>query len=700
MTADPLEGTPHSMGDPNTSMGPGESIPTMSAQATADSPPNLGNFKGVMLCNRPIDAEADRRGAGQTEGLLPFRAGASTAHCDQLGLAPPHFAALAEDWSKRLAAPTAVLRKHARWLKTFAKRVATKRAQREEAVRNDEEKLKRISEFAAKQRAAIRKVTEIRGELKANDDDDVMKTRPAGKGVEDGSREGECIEQAVNGKGKTSDKRQLKSRPLWSLTEAQARKAAEVDEEELLAFAETVKFDEYINDLEFRTALAVMKDRAGRLHREQESFREALQEAYDREIEEQEARVVDVDDGCDNASDDGVGSISGVGFEDSASQKGRRDSASTSGVSASTTTRDRSRLINGDGRPGWDSKPLPVDDETQSIVSEALKGNQQIRSIHNGRSVRGVLETLSSQSNGPEVPYSVDLPALNPVVVVSEDTNIRKETVIFYLRQRTLEITSLALLLAVACLGIVLLHSVRKVVPSEPPEEPWDSRPTLALGGTGLRIGYAFGCIAALQDYADLSDVRVTTVSGSIFAGFIAAAPQLNMGKMMKALLNVRDHMMSSGLKGCYLLDVDETVDMILEELTRTGGLTHDILKSIASNDQLHIGLTSFCPLPSTRCIHCPDNFEDLHRVMAAAICIPPFFNRFARYEGHLAADGAFSSWFAVPDGCHPGKIVKLSPFFIPWARFRSMFLSTPHDVYECVHPFGLDRQLESFREG
>lgn len=78
------------------------------------------------------------------------------------------------------------------------------------------------------------------------------------------------------------------------------------------------------------------------------------------------------------------------------------------------------------------------------------------------------------------------------------------QTVIFYLRQRTLEITSLALLLAVACLGIVLLHSVRKEVPSEPPEEPWDSRPTLALGGTGLRIGYAFGCIAALQDYADL----------------------------------------------------------------------------------------------------------------------------------------------------------------------------------------------------
>lgn len=35
----------------------------------------------------------------------------------------------------------------------------------------------------------------------------------------------------------------------------------QVDEEELLEFAETVNFDEYINDLEFRTALAVMKVR-------------------------------------------------------------------------------------------------------------------------------------------------------------------------------------------------------------------------------------------------------------------------------------------------------------------------------------------------------------------------------------------------------------------------------------------------------
>lgn len=40
--------------------------------------------------------------------------------------------------------------------------------------------------------------------------------------------------------------------------------------------------------------------------------------------------------------------------------------------------RDLHRPVNQDGRPGWDSKPLPVDDETHSIVSQVLRDNQQV----------------------------------------------------------------------------------------------------------------------------------------------------------------------------------------------------------------------------------------------------------------------------------------------------------------------------------
>ncbi|KAF4656054.1 hypothetical protein FOZ61_007184 [Perkinsus olseni] len=200
----------------------------------------------------------------------------------------------------------------------------------------------------------------------------------------------------------------------------------------------------------------------------------------------------------------------------------------------------------------------------------------------------------------------------------------------FYFRQSAPEIMFLTFLLVSAvCLGLVVLYESRKGSSTGLHERAQNSRPTLALGGTGLRFGYEFGCIAALQDTVNLRDVCVTTVSGSIFAGFLVVAPQLDAGKMIKA-----------------------------------------------------------------------HNFEDLHRVMAAAICIPPFFNRFARFEGHFAADAAFSSWFAIPDGCRFEEVVKLTPFFVPWARYRSVFASTPHDLCECVYPFGLDRQLESFREG
>ncbi|EER12770.1 hepatocellular carcinoma-associated antigen, putative [Perkinsus marinus ATCC 50983] len=373
----------------------------------------LGNFKGVMLCNRPGDVEAERREAIQSDGRPPpFKNAISATHSDPLGLTPPRLAGVAEGWSKRLAPPKAILRNHIRWLKAFGKKVAIERAQRVEAVRKEKEKFKRINEFAAKQRAEVRKVLEGIKETFEADDGVRRETGFDGVGIEDGSAERKCLEQAVAGKKGKSDRR-LKGRPLWSLTEAQAQEAAQVDEEELLEFAETVNFDEYINDLEFRTALAVMKDRAGKLSREQERFRRALQEAYDRELEEQEAQAVDEDAGCDQASDDGIGSISGIGFEDSASQKGRDDSVLTSSASAaSASMRDLHRPVNQDGRPGWDSKPLPVDDETHSIVSQVLRDNQQIRSIHNGRSVRGVLETIASRSSGSEDSHLVRVTAI------------------------------------------------------------------------------------------------------------------------------------------------------------------------------------------------------------------------------------------------------------------------------------------------
>lgn len=46
----------------------------------------LGNFKGVMLCNRPGDVEAERREAIQSDGRPPpFKNAISATHSDPVG---------------------------------------------------------------------------------------------------------------------------------------------------------------------------------------------------------------------------------------------------------------------------------------------------------------------------------------------------------------------------------------------------------------------------------------------------------------------------------------------------------------------------------------------------------------------------------------------------------------------------------------
>ncbi|KAF4658208.1 U3 snoRNP protein [Perkinsus chesapeaki] len=450
-------------------VGPGEpSIPM-----TVEPASGLGNFKGVMLCNRPSDVEAERRAALDSKGPPPFKSSVAITHNDPLGLTPPHaVAGPAVSRPKRTAAPTAALRKHTEWLRAFAEEVAAKKAVREQLAKKENEKLKRISEFAAKQREDVRRV--IWGSVICRNAPKSgwrpkyfnSPSKPAALGsvgkvgngqvVEasvtdekentDAATERECrMEEAIRGKKRKCGKRQgSKTRPMWSLTEEQALEAAQVDEEELLAFAESVDFDQYINDLEFRTALAVMKDRAGRLSREEEKFRKALQEAYEKELASEGAEEGNSEE---EECDDGIGSISGIGFEDSASQqKGPDDaSSSVSSMSVTSSVAMRARATAEDGRPMWDAKPLPVDDETQSIVSQALKENHKIRSIHNERSVRGVLETLASKGGsrgGGGVDGQLEersaaslralqelmaKPATRPLVVVSRDAAIEKE---------------------------------------------------------------------------------------------------------------------------------------------------------------------------------------------------------------------------------------------------------------------------------
>merc|ERR1712118_558982 len=60
------------------------------------------------------------------------------------------------------------------------------------------------------------------------------------------------------------------------MTEQEKDEYQDTEANELIQFAGELDFDNYIGDLEFRQNLEVLKDRAGKLEKEQEAFKDEL----------------------------------------------------------------------------------------------------------------------------------------------------------------------------------------------------------------------------------------------------------------------------------------------------------------------------------------------------------------------------------------------------------------------------------------
>ncbi|CAJ1345988.1 unnamed protein product [Effrenium voratum] len=198
-------------------------------------PMELGNYKGVMLCNRPAPTDGLKPELGAHP---PFRSAIPATVGDAAGLSRKRPVA---EVKKR--GPSAALRRHCRWIKELQQQVAedAQLVEHEEIERDRRQQVQK--EVFRKQREAIRLIK-------------------MGCGASE-----EELSSALNPKAK---------KPLWAMTEAEKEDKEDVDAGELINFAEQLDFDEYIHDLEFRGCLAAITDRAKRLQREQEAFKESL----------------------------------------------------------------------------------------------------------------------------------------------------------------------------------------------------------------------------------------------------------------------------------------------------------------------------------------------------------------------------------------------------------------------------------------
>jgi len=221
----------------------------MEGTSSSSSSSSLGNFKGVMLCNRPFAglgkaASAAANSAAKLTAPPPFRS--MCAKTEQLGLNPvKQLPTVVIDRSKKDSA----LSKHRRFLADLKKQ---RSIMEEEMLRYQKEQLEKREIMREKMRLKREEIVRCRRGEDYN---------PRGR-----------IESKSNDTSNQEDEKRevLASKPKWALTKEAVEDLEDYEAEDLLDFAKNLDFEEFLHDLDLRAALKAAKTRVDRLRRGQE----------------------------------------------------------------------------------------------------------------------------------------------------------------------------------------------------------------------------------------------------------------------------------------------------------------------------------------------------------------------------------------------------------------------------------------------
>jgi hypothetical protein len=206
---------------------------------------SLGNYKGVMLCNRPDVMDGGRAGAGGGGGGGGGGAAAFTVASSHETFHPngqnADLKVQMARRARRVRAPNPFIASVKAHLAELAARKAELTAAREAEEARVEEKRRKLTESQRVLRELIRNNV-------GSEDEAEGTARDGGKAAGAYSHAAAAASKKEGGKGGAGGA----GKPAWARSEA-AVAAAEADEEdELLAFADTLNFDHYVGDLEVR----------------------------------------------------------------------------------------------------------------------------------------------------------------------------------------------------------------------------------------------------------------------------------------------------------------------------------------------------------------------------------------------------------------------------------------------------------------
>jgi len=316
-----------------------------------EPPSGLGNFKGVMLCNRPEEGPPV-----QEAGPKPFRTTVAASYGEQLGLNPPPREEEALSLSTK--PKNEALVRHSQWLKQLATHVADTKEDNATMKEKEQQKLKAVQDFCERQRQQVKELREeakkVNKELSRAD-----------------------LAKAVEGKLK---------KPKWAMTEKASDDLDEEETIELLDFADNLNFDEYMNDLDFREAVVAMKGRANKLAKEQDDFRSKLIEQFNESDDDEEAPKPPAEEGDieiegQSAFDEDARSM--MTSVTSASRQGRKD-------------KERDRESDWDSSTRTSETQSSIDSEATDFAKRVLEENPKMRGVHSAASIQKIAEKVQA----------------------------------------------------------------------------------------------------------------------------------------------------------------------------------------------------------------------------------------------------------------------------------------------------------------
>lgn len=257
---------------------------------------SIGNYKGVMLCNRPFAgvSGAARAGAGGGAVGSSFTCGTVS---DPVGSNIP----ISNRQVKQAGATggpgtkkDSALSKHRKWLSDLQRTKDRLELQYLEEIQSKEESKRQFMDREAKMRQAVRTQKRaadggfedpadsdagpgmMAAEPRPYDDataPDVAEAKgggggggaPSGAGSDDKDDKGSAASAAADSKAEAK----LLTRPMWAMTEDDAKVAVELKDDaeadSLLAFASSLDFDKYIDDMEIQAMIDQVKSKIASL---------------------------------------------------------------------------------------------------------------------------------------------------------------------------------------------------------------------------------------------------------------------------------------------------------------------------------------------------------------------------------------------------------------------------------------------------